>query len=425
MEDDTSFEDPVAKILSFLKAQRYLLVFDGVESLLQSIQLSGHCRSSFADFCKLVQQIGEVPHQSCLLLTGLESLKNIATLEGQQSSIRAVHLEGVSHQEGMSILSEEKLTCQEHWGELIDLYNGHPLALKAVAKLIRNLFGGNVTEFLEHDYVIFDAIEQIFDRTLKRLSRLEREILYWLVSEGKPVSLDQIQSGISPSLYPTELLEGLESLKGRSLIEVVSSQGSSRFKVPTVLSQCVLRQYVRQVRGNQPSPSPVFRSPQIPKKWIELHPSASNQVHLTNWFNQIFEPGWQPVDVLFSHSQVPALRMRSTLHLRSEDMIKRFKQITLGGGQEGKSVIMLVAVTQEGNELTSICVQAQPAEDATVLPPSLRLLLRDAADTPLAEVQAQGSDSFIQLPYFRGEPQESFSIQLHWANHSHTEKFVV
>lgn len=420
-----SSDRPTETILTALKAKRYLLIFDGIDSILESNHSAGFCQPAFEELCKLVKQIGQVSHQSCLMLTGPENLKDLSTIEGQQSSIRSLYVGGISHSEARSMLAEERLASQESWDSLIDLYHGHPLALKAASNMIRNLFGGNVAEFIHHNYVVFDAIEEIFEPTLRRLSDLEKELLYWLVSEGKPATLNDIQAGISPMLYPTEILEGLESLKRRFLIEVAYSQETSQFSVPTVLSQCVLRQYVRQVRGNCVSTSSVFGSPQLQDNWIQLHPSPSADVHLSNWFKQMFEPDWQPLDLLFNQAQAPVARMRSTLHLRGEDMIKRFKQIYLGAGNNAKPVVMLVAISREGDELTSICVQAQPAGKETNLPKSLHLLLRDGSDTPLAEVQSHDRDSFIQLPYFRGEPKEVFSIQLSLDDFSYTEKFVV
>ncbi|PSN20532.1 hypothetical protein C7271_01740 [filamentous cyanobacterium CCP5] len=415
----------VAEIIKELRRQSCLIVLDGVEKILQPGQLSGHCYPDYVNLYDLIRRIAEDVHQSCLLLTGLESPRSLIPLEGYHSPVKSLQLTGISQQAAEGILAEEQLSQQESWGELIDLYRGHPLALKVISKWIRNLFNSNVSEFLTHNYVIFEDVSQIFERTLSRLSDLEQEILYWLVSEGTPASLEAIQLGIPLVIYPVDLLEALESLKRRFLVEAIQSEGASKFRVQPILARCVLDQYIRQVCGEDSTNLPLLKDLSVSRNWIELRPSTLATVRLSQWFQHDFDPEWQPVDILFSASQRPAMRMRSTLHIKGQDVIKRFKHVHFGQPPSETTIALLLAITQETDSSTKICVQAQPAEGNNSLPDKLRLILRDASDAALAEVDTQADDSFIQLPYFRGEAEEKFSVQLELNDHTHTEKFLI
>lgn len=89
------------------------------------------------------------------------------------------------------------------------------------------------------------------------------------------------------------------------------------------------------------------------------------------------------------------------------------------------TAVLLVAIHQDAESLYKICVQAQPAKDASVLPENLELKLLDTQKSVLATVVAGADDSFIQLPYFRGALAESFEIELVLAASHHSEIFVI
>ena len=92
---------------------------------------------------------------------------------------------------------------------------------------------------------------------------------------------------------------------------------------------------------------------------------------------------------------------------------------------ENSSAVLLVAVNQDTEDLYKVCVQAQPAKGESVLPRQLTLKLLDAQKNTLATVIAEDSDTFIQLPYFRGGMAETFEIEMALSDQAHSETFVI
>jgi hypothetical protein len=417
--------DPVLKLLTAMRLQSCLLILDGVESILQPRQLAGHYREGYEDYGRLFQRICEGVHQSCLIVTGLENPREVARLEGENLPVRSLLLSGLSAREAYPILRVENLIAQEHWPTLCHYYRGHPSALKLIAKLIRDLLNGDVAAFLQHRSFVFEDIEDLLERSFERLSVLEKEILYWLASEGQPVSLTAIQTHIPLSIYPIELLDALESLKQRSLVETTYTEGQSLFTLQPIVMEYVVKRFIAQVGGGSATLGWKERRFATHEDSIELTPSSNTLVDLNQWFQNRFAPSWQPVEALFNASLNASSRLRSTFHLRGEAVIKRFKQITLGTSPNSPRVVLLVAINQEADQAVRVCVQAQPAQREIMLPADLKLALLDTSQTVLAEVKSQHHDNFIQLPYFRGRSQEQFSIQLTLNAISYIEAFVI
>ena len=84
-----------------------------------------------------------------------------------------------------------------------------------------------------------------------------------------------------------------------------------------------------------------------------------------------------------------------------------------------------MAIAKEAEQKVGVRVQVQPMGEETFLPANLKLSLLNDSGEMLREVQSQSQDHFIQLPYFRGESKERFSIQVALASISLTEDFVI
>lgn len=57
------------------------------------------------------------------------------------------------------------------------------------------------------------------EQQLKRLSDTKQEIINWFVLNHQPVSFSELRSQLSPSIPPEKLLEALESMEARALID--------------------------------------------------------------------------------------------------------------------------------------------------------------------------------------------------------------
>ncbi|MEM8805650.1 MAG: DUF1822 family protein [Cyanobacteria bacterium P01_G01_bin.38] len=432
--------DPVSAFLEVLAQRACLIVIDAVESILQPGQLAGHYRSGYENYGQLLRRVGELPHRSCLVITGLENPAEIARLSGQSSAVRALHLKSFSETAAVAILAAEQLTDQNRWPDLIRCYQGNPAALRIASQMIRELFNGNVEAFLAQQSFAFGSINSLLKRSFDRVSQLERDILFWLAGKNQPVSLAILQTEIPLVVNTTEMLEALESLIQRSLLETTQATDGFLFLLQPIVKEHVIHQFITQVCGG--SPEGHRDPPRTLEPMIELGASTPKVARLSRWFQNQFEPGWQPVERLFEGSVQPAVRLRSAYHLRDETLIKRFKSIRLDSTTdddagdmtsraaedviaEDVTVALLVAVSQMVDQTYQICVQVQPARQATVLPDGLRLRLLDGQSEMLAEIESQTQDDFMQLPYFRGGVDERFNLELVADRVAHTEQFVI
>jgi WD40 repeat protein len=235
----------VSRLINSLRKHRCLLVLDNVETILKSGDRAGNYREGYEGYGELLRQVGEAPHQSCLVLTSREKPKEIALLEGETLPVRSLQLCGLKLVEGQELLQLKGLFrgSEEEWRVLVERYTGNPLALKIVSTTIQELFDGNISEFLSHGSVVFDDISELLDQHFDRLSDLEKTILYWLAIEREPVSLLDLEKDIVSPVSKRELLEAVKSLGRRSLIE----KHEVCFSLQPVVMEYVTDRLIKQV----------------------------------------------------------------------------------------------------------------------------------------------------------------------------------
>ena len=410
------------QLLKLMRSHSCLILLDDIEAILQPGELSGKYRPGYENYGDWFRYVRDNSHQSCLILSGVESPGGIFQIEQHDSVVHSLKLSGLTMAGAKLFLEEaEELLPSTSWSKLIEYYQGNPAILGIAAKIIKELFNGNVEEFLTQDTLVLGEINRLLDKTLQRLTVLETEILYWLTVESKPVSLTEIKQNIPLSIYPVDLIEALESLKERSLVEVDMLEQRSVIVVPPMIEELVTNNLIAQI-GSQ------FATEEQPKrivkeqKIIELSLSSQKSTHLSQWLQNNFDPDWQPIEAMFNASARLPFRLRSAFNLRESVWIKRFKQIELVA--EKTSILLLVAISQEEQSF-KICVQAQPAPKQQTLPHHLSLSLKNETDRILAEIKSETEDNLIQLPHFRGIKTERFKISLTLNSVEHEEEFVI
>jgi WD40 repeat protein/transcriptional regulator with XRE-family HTH domain len=210
----------ISRLIDYLRSHRCLIILDNAETILQSGANAGYYREGYEDYGQLLRGVGEVPHQSCLVLTSREKPKEVASLEGESLPVRSLQLSGLNDVEAQKIFQDKGLFgSQEEWKTLVERYAGNPSALKIVATTIFDVFDGNVIEFLRQNTAVFGDIRQLLEPQFERLSDLEQEIMYWLAINREPISLLELREDIISPVPQQRLLEALESLGRRSLLE--------------------------------------------------------------------------------------------------------------------------------------------------------------------------------------------------------------
>jgi len=107
-------------------------------------------RAGYEDYARLLRQVAQTEHQSCLLLTSREKPRDLVALEGGRMPVRPLRLDGLDAIASAQLLAEKDVAGTTPERErLIELYVGNPLALKIVAETIVELFGSEIALFLE------------------------------------------------------------------------------------------------------------------------------------------------------------------------------------------------------------------------------------------------------------------------------------
>src|SRR5439155_24639294 len=149
-------EHRLSLLLQHLREQRVLLVLDNLESLLLEGDVRGHLRPGYEGYARLLQRVAETAHQGCLLLTSREKTAELRALESSRSPVRSLRLVELEAAACEQILAEHELAgSQDARTRLIEMYVGNPLALKIVAEIIADLFGGEIGPFLAQGTVVF------------------------------------------------------------------------------------------------------------------------------------------------------------------------------------------------------------------------------------------------------------------------------
>lgn len=210
----------ISRLLHYLRSSRCLLILDNVEAILKSQGAAGEYRHGYENYGEFMQVIGESVHQSCLILTSREKPDVIATLEGEALPVRTLSLAGLTPDESANIFNDKGLSAvRDRRQELTKLYGGNPLALKIVSTSIKDVFDGKIEEFLAEKTAIFNGIRKLLDRQFSRLNNLEKQVMYWLAINREWMSIAELQADMFPAVSKNRLVETLEYLGRRSLLE--------------------------------------------------------------------------------------------------------------------------------------------------------------------------------------------------------------
>lgn len=223
-QQDTQLPDSIggklSHLIDLLRRSRCLIVLDNFDAVLQGGKQAGTYRDGYAAYGELLQRVGEMAHQSCVVLTSREKPQEVGTQAGDRLPVRILSLTGLDVAAGQQILEVKGLHgTAADLEPLIAHYRGNPLALKMAATSIQDLFAGDIGQFLQQGTAVFNGIGHLLKQQCDRLSPLEQAIMDWLAVNREPITLADLQTDFVTELPKAKLLEVLESLRWRSLIE--------------------------------------------------------------------------------------------------------------------------------------------------------------------------------------------------------------
>jgi WD40 repeat protein len=244
----SSFSDEldsqISQFLEFLRMSRCLVILDNLESLLQGGTRVGSYRSRYENYGEFFRQLGETQHQSCSIITSREKTKEIVFLEGGMLPVRSLAVRGLPERDARELLKAKGFTeSPTVWNSIVERYAGNPFAIKIVTTHIHDVFSRNAADFLaeiEPGGAVFGDLSDFLEQQIARLTGLEREVMDWLAVNLQPISIPQLKEDLVSPVTTHELLETVESLIRRSLLE----PHGGKFSQPPIIIDYLLSQFI-------------------------------------------------------------------------------------------------------------------------------------------------------------------------------------
>ncbi len=222
-----TLEGQIELLIDRLNRNRCLMIFDNVESILAVRVQAGQYLPGYEDYDRLFKAIGELPHQSCLLLTTREQPYTIVRAQvANPQLVRSLNVSGLTAEPGHQLIQSCGCAAlpDRMWQEVHQHYGGNPLALKIAAITAVELTGGGEKVFglyplMRDGKLPFRGIDDILQRQFERLSGVEQQLVYWLAIEREPITLSQLRANLLPdSQNHSDILNALQSLLRRCIV---------------------------------------------------------------------------------------------------------------------------------------------------------------------------------------------------------------
>ncbi|KOR37977.1 hypothetical protein AM228_04120 [Planktothricoides sp. SR001] len=233
VEAKSTIDDRLKQLLDLLTEKKCLIVLDDVQNIFLPGEFAGQYQPKYQDYQNFFKLITEIEHQSTLILISQEQCAEMECWDRELYPIKSLDLSGLNDVE---LLKGTGLKNEESWLNLIKLYEGNPVYLKNVVGLIKNIFDGQVADFLGENHLLITQdmpLPQLFNR----LSPIEKQVILALSKFDQPVTREDLIQALD--LSSMELIQGLQSLQKRYLVRKITGE-----KVRFNLSP-VFREYVR------------------------------------------------------------------------------------------------------------------------------------------------------------------------------------
>ncbi|WP_254174788.1 ATP-binding protein [Planktothrix pseudagardhii] len=231
-EDKQTIDAQFKQLLDLFIEKKCLIILDDVQNIFTPGEFAGQYQPEYHSYQNFFTLITETQHQSSLILISQEQCGEMESLDEELYPVKCLELPGLYDTQ---ILNHKGLENDESWLTLINLYEGNPSYLKSIAILIKNIFDGDVAEFLaENELVITQEMRSHFNQLYNRLSPIEQQIVLKFSQFEQSLSRETLRETVE--LSSTDLINGLQSLQKRYLVTKVK-EDKTMFKLSSVLRE--------------------------------------------------------------------------------------------------------------------------------------------------------------------------------------------
>jgi uncharacterized protein (DUF1697 family) len=229
-------ETRISFLIEQLSKHRCLIVLDDLHHIFSSGDLAGTYQSDYLEYKELFRRISESNHQSCLVLVGWEQPREFALFD---RSIRTLPLDGLSSDAQQQILQDRGIVNSDRWVESMAYYGGNPLWLNVIATTIKDLFGGRIDLFCQdHRLFLTNDLKLISQSQCDRLAEIERQVIQTIAAQDRSISFSDLIA--ASQISPADLLEALQSLGRRRLVDKVETDAGMLFDLQPMIRELIL-----------------------------------------------------------------------------------------------------------------------------------------------------------------------------------------
>lgn len=237
--------DKLELLVDLLRQSRCLVILDNLETLLQAETADVRYLDGYEAYAAFFRTLGEIAHQSCVLLTSREQPHELAALIGPRAAVRTMRVTGLPEDACRALLADQELTGSSFdVAVLAHRYDGNPLALRLVAEPIRVLFHGDIATFLTEGNLFFNGVGELLGQQIGRASALERSLLTWLALAREPLTLARLMAVLAEEASRAVVLATLQALWRRNLIE--QGEANLTFTLQPVVLEYLTERIIEQ-----------------------------------------------------------------------------------------------------------------------------------------------------------------------------------
>lgn len=227
----------LAQLINHLKQKRILLVLDDLESILEVDQVGICYQRNLEDYGHFLRSIIATNHQSLMICASRVRPKSLEYYGMNQ--IKILDLQGFEKSTIEQITNLDSTEIEKT--KLLDLstrLHCNPQLLKITASHL-NIFHDDHEDLEQvvQELCLVEEIVSLLEQELDCLSKLEKEIIFWLAISCQPIPQKDLANNLKHAQSKIKFNKSMASLEKRSLIVQENSQ---HFLMP------IMKSYLRR-----------------------------------------------------------------------------------------------------------------------------------------------------------------------------------
>lgn len=201
----------------------WLIVLDGIETIMENYKYA----PTHQDFKTFFRQFCEVSHAGRLLVTSSQKVTNLCVLEDKGLPVKVCKIRGLRKHATGQLLEHLNVEClhANDCDRVQQVYNGNPQFIRFFAASIREMFGGQLSQFTKLDTILLDEqMRLLLDMQWQNLSLLEQQVARHLSDQPQALTIQTIRESLNTVTSTSVLINCLQRLTECEFVELITGK---------------------------------------------------------------------------------------------------------------------------------------------------------------------------------------------------------